>query len=265
MTRQDHAGNTFAVLSPGRHRAAAAGLLLLAALAGGRPAWAQQGSGDGFLFDRPSVSFTLRGGFDRAIAGSDVFSFATDQLTLERRDFSSVTGGVDLAVWLTPRVDFVLGGSYSGTRAPSEFRDFVDTDDRPIEQTTTFKRVPLTASVKAYLAPRGRSIGRFAWIPSRYAPYVGAGGGAMWYRFRQDGDFVDFRTNDIFREQLSASAWTPTAHGMAGIDYALGARYALTGEARYSWARADMSNDFTDFDRIDLSGVSATVGFSVRF
>ena len=250
----------------GRRVAPRVALATLMLLLGARVAPAQSAGGDGFLFRPPIGSLTVRAGFDRALAGSDVFAFATDQLTLSRGDFGAFSVGADLAFSLRPRLDLALGAAYAGSRAPSEFRRFVDQDDRPIEQTTTLRRVPITATLKGYLAPRGRSIGRFAWLPARYAPYVGAGGGVMWSRFRQEGDFVDFDTNEVFADDLTSSHWTPTAHGVAGVDYSLGPRFAVTGEGRYTWARADLSDEyFAGFDPIDLSGVSATVGLSVRF
>ncbi len=242
------------------------GALLAALVALVAPSAARaQRSGDGFLFGPPAGSFTLRGGFDRASAGSDVFSDAEHLLTLGRNDFSGLTVGADLAFRVAPRVDIALGAAYSGSEAPSEFRDFVDQDDLPIEQSTSFRRVPLTASVKAYLTPRGRSIGRFAWVPATVAPYVGAGGGAMWYQFRQEGDFVDFQSNEIFPDDLTSSGWTPTGHALAGVDFSLGPRFLLTGEGRYTWARASLSGDFVGFDRIDLSGFAVTAGVAVRF
>jgi hypothetical protein len=252
-----------------RVRRAAAGVALLSgALASAvapAPAAAQGSSGDGFLFRRPIGSFTVRGGFDRARAGSDVFDFATDQLTLSRGDFGAFSVGADLAFRIGARADLGVGVAFAGSEASSEFRRFVDQDDQPIEQSTVLRRVPVTATLKAYLTPRGRSIGRYAWVPARYAPYVAAGGGVMWSRFRQEGDFVDFETTDVFPDRLTSTSWTPTAHGAAGIDYSLSPRFALTGEGRYTWARADLSGDFAGFDPIDLSGVSATVGLSVRF
>jgi hypothetical protein len=226
---------------------------------------AAQGAGDGFLFRRPVGSFTLRGGFAQAMARSDVFDDATTFLTLDRRDFSSLAFGGDLAFSLSPRIDVSFGATYAGTSQPSRFRDYVDSDDAEIYQNTAFRRLPVTATLKAYLAPRGRSIGRFAWIPSRVAPYVGAGGGAMWYRLRQTGDFVDFEDLSIFADELESSGWTPTAHGLAGLEYSLGPRFYLVGETRYDWAKARLQSDFTGFDRIDLSGVSATLGVAVRF
>jgi hypothetical protein len=245
-------------------RKAAMVAALLGAFALARPALAQ-GAGNGFLFTEPRGSFELRGGFAHANAGSDIFSFTTNELTIDRRDFSGFTIDGDLGFRIAPRFDVVVGGSYAGTRTPSEFRDFVDQNDLPIQQTTTFQRAPLTASVKAYLTPRGRSIGHYAWVPSKLAVYVGGGGGAMWYRFRQRGDFVDFETNEVFSDQFESSGWTPEAHAMAGFDLSLTPRFALTTQGRYSWAKATPDEDFSGFRKIDLSGFAVTAGLAVRF
>ncbi|MEP6495218.1 MAG: hypothetical protein ABJF01_21205 [bacterium] len=147
----------------------------------------------------------------------------------------------------------------------SEFRAFIDNDHHPIEQATSFRRIPVTVGIKQYLTSTGRSIGKLAWIPSRFAPYVGAAGGMMYYRFRQGGDFIDFNTTAVFPDTYMSDGWARVAHAMAGVDYSLGSRFALTTEARYLWSSAELSNDFVDFQRLDLSGLSTTVGLSVRF
>src|SRR5712692_252973 len=118
-----------------------------------------QGSGNGFLFRAPGGEVSFRGGFDRATAGSDIFAFAVKQLTLSQRDFSSPTFTTDVDYVLTRRLDarFSFGVSQSST--PSSFRDFVDNNRQEIQQTTGFMRVPLTASIKAYLSNPGRSVG----------------------------------------------------------------------------------------------------------
>ena len=239
------------------------GFLLAALLVANRVA--AQGAGDGFLFKAPAGTISIRGGFDRASAGSDLFRFATDQLTLSHRDFSSFTFLTDVDYRVTSRVDAVFGVSLSRSSAPSEFRNWLDNNNRAIQQTTTFMRVPLTASVKAYFAAPGRSIGHFAWIPARYAPYVGAGGGALWYRFQQVGDFIDFRTTRVFNDAFDSTGWTPTVQGFVGTDVSLNPRFALTTEARYQWAKGRLSHDFSGFDRIDLSGVALTAGISIRY
>jgi len=235
--------------------------LLLAGTAG--PSLAQS-AGDGYLFHSPVVTLTVRGGYARASAGSDVFDDVTSNLTLDRGDFSSITGAGDIAVHVKPRVDLVFSAAFSRSHQKSEFRDFVDNNDLPIEQTTTFERVPLTANVRVNLAPPGRSIGRLAWIPSRVVPYVGAGVGAMRYEFNQEGDFVNFTTNGVFPAILAAEGWAFVAQGMAGVDYSLSTQLGVSLDARYLHARGDLGPSFKGYERIDLSGMTATVGLSFR-
>jgi hypothetical protein len=86
----------------------------------------------------------------------------------------------------------------------------------------------------------------------------------MHYRFHQVGDFVDFQTLNVFPDQFESKAWTPVVHALAGMDLSLGRVVMLTGEARYTYARGPMSRDFVGFNRIDLSGISVTAGFSIR-
>ena len=247
-----------------RFRLPAAAAAVAATLAVASPSSAQ-GSGDGFLFQKPVGAFVLRGGFASATASGDLYSFLTNQFTLNKGDFRSPSFGADLLVTVAPRVDLDFGVGYAGWKKPSEFRDFVGTDNLPIAQTTSLARVPLTAGARFYLAPPGRSIGKFAWIPNKFVPYVGAGGGMMWYRLRQTGEFIDFQTTDVFPDEFESSGWTGTAHAMAGADYAITPRLALTGEARYTWAKTSLGTDFTGFDGIDLSDFGVTLGLNVRF
>jgi outer membrane protein W len=245
-------------------RSKARGIALTALIAIAVPAFAQE-SGNGFLFGRPDWSFSVRGGYSHPNAGSDVFSFATSNLTLSRNDFNGLATGADVAYSIRPDLDLSVGLSYAGTSTRSEFRHFEDNNNQPIEQTTNFSRIPVTASLKWYLTPRGRSVGRFAWIPSRYAAFVGAGAGLMWYHFEQTGDFVDYQTLNVFTHDYDSSAWTTTAHVLAGFDYSLSPRWSLTTEGRYSWAKANLSDEFSNFNAIDLSGFTTTVGLYVRF
>lgn len=232
------------------------------------PEAAAQGSGEGFLFRQPRATLSVRGGLAHALAASDIFS-ETDRHFMKPGggDLSYTSPAVEgeLGIVLRPRLHLALGGAYLATQQRSEYRDFEDNDDRPIEQTTQYVRVPVTAGLKAYLAPPGETVGTFAWVPARYAPYVGAGGGGMWYRFRQHGDFINMQNFVVSGDDLESHGWTPTAHAFAGVDYSLSPRIALTAEGRYVWAETELNPfAFEGFEPIDLSGVSATVGFQLR-
>jgi len=123
----------------------------------------------------------------------------------------------------------------------------------------------VTVNARYYLMDRGRQIGHFAWVPNRFAPYVGAGAGLMYYEFGQKGDFIDNTTLAVFPDAFHSGGWAPMAQLSAGVEWSLGSRWALRTEARYLTASAAPSSDFPGFHRIDLSGVTSSAGLFVRF
>ena len=238
---------------------AGAALVALAAL----PVHAQ-GAGNGYLFGVPSGGVTVRAGWFIANASSGFFDQARQDLTLDKSDFSGPTLGADVAVRLTPQLDLTFDGAWIGSSTKSHYRDYVDNNNQEIEQTTTLRRVPLTANLKAYLVPRGRSVGSLAYIPAKVVPWVGVVGGLEWYKLEQSGDFINMGTGVVYNDRLVSSAWGPAVQGMGGVDVTLTPRIALTGDARYLWSRASMNDSFDGFDKIDLSGVSIALGVTFR-
>jgi len=238
---------------------------LLIALVPALPLVAQPSGGDGFLFSPPHATFSVRGGFALPSASSDVFSFVTERLTVNRGDFAGLSVATDLAVRLHSRVDLLLGTGINTRVKRSEDRDFIGTDDLPVEQRTTFRRIPMTAGLKLHLRPEGRTLSKYAWVPSKVSPYVAAGGGMMYYVFKQDGEFVDYKTLDIFSTSLKSTDVSAMAFGALGTTYSLTPRVGLNAEVRYEHARGALSSDFRGFSPIDLSGVGLTAGFLFRF
>jgi opacity protein-like surface antigen len=222
-----------------------------------------------FLFGQPKVSVGLHVGYAGASAGSEIFDWTRSELTVGRRDFNSGLLGVELAFRATERLDLALGVEVASSETRSEYRNWVGNDDLPIVQTTSFTRTPLTAGLRYYLLDRGRSIGRFAWVPGGWSPYVGVGAGWTWYRFEQSGEWIDFESDpdafDIFRGTVRSDGFAPTAQVLAGVQKSLSPRFFLSGEGRYSWASSEMDRDFQGFDAIDLGGFQFVVGISARF
>jgi opacity protein-like surface antigen len=234
------------------------------ALALAPDALAAQTRGEGFLFSPPSGSVTFSSGFAQARGSSDIFSYTRDLLTLEKGDFNSISLGLEYALRFNDNLDFFGSIGYASASERSEFRDWVDQDDLPIEQTTRFSRLPISAGARFYLMPRGRSIGSLAWLPSVMVPHVSAGVGVMRYRFRQVGDFV-VDNGDIVSDDLESSGWAPLFHTGVGLDISLTPRLLLASEFRYTLSSAEMQGDFEGFENIDLSGAGATIGLKVRF
>lgn len=226
---------------------------------------AQSRGGDGYLFRRPSATLSIRAGAGQPSANSDVFDFVSKDLTVGRSDFLGAAFMADISVPLSQRLELQFSGGTSGRRANSEYRGFVDNNDLPIEQQTTFRRVPLAVGLKWNLLPAGRQISRLAWVPSRIVPYVAAGGGTMYYQFRQSGDFIDFETNDVFSSKLTSSGWGALGYGAAGATFNVNRSVGLITELRYDVSNASLGGDFGGFDPISLSGVGVTAGLQFRF
>ena len=218
-----------------------------------------------FLFGAPRGAFSIRGGYLIASANSDIYEFLSKDLTIESSDFNALVFGIDIALAVHPRLDVLLGFEYGRAAVDSEFREFEEDNGAPITQTTELRTVPVTGSIKLYLTPRGREISRFAYLPSKARPYLGAGAGLIWYRLTQIGDFVDFADLSIFPGEFQSGAWGTETHVFGGLDLRLSPKWYLSLEGRYVWADADLSEDFVGFDPIDLNGLRITVGFSYSF
>src|SRR5690242_14236055 len=115
-------------------------LAIVLALSWASQAYAQQQSArPDFLFGAPSGAIAIRGSLFVAREGSDIFPFFQKTLTVDKGAFN--TGGLaaDYGIRLTPRLDAVVGFDASRARIPSEYRDLVDNNRLPIEQTTTLQ------------------------------------------------------------------------------------------------------------------------------
>lgn len=218
-----------------------------------------------FLFHEPRVTIAVRGSLVSPRAGSDLFDFVTSQLTIDKADFRGRGFATDLGVRIGSRVEIVAGIETSQTAHDSEYRDFVDNQLLPIEQSTSLKTFAATVGARVALAPRGRRISQLAWIPRAVTPYVGAGGGMTRYEFQQRGDFVDFVDLDVFTDVFDSRGWTPSAYLSGGTDVKLFRQLYLSAEGRYTWASAALGDDFVGFDPIDLSGFRMSFGFSLLF
>jgi hypothetical protein len=218
-----------------------------------------------FLFGRPKRSLGIRGTWLFARASSDLFDFVTEHLTLEKEHFNAPGFGADVAFALTPRAQIEASIETNRMTRNSEYRDFVDNRLQPIEQRTSMHTTYLGAGLRYALTPRGEEVSRLAWIPRRVVPFVGGGAGAMFYQFRQTGDFVDFADFSVFYDSFRSQGWAPTAHVLGGVDLQIYKGVYATVQGRYTRAAATLSSDFIDFDPIDLSGFRLAAGINVLF
>ena len=211
-----------------------------------------------FLFGQPRGFIGVRAGLFVPTTGGDLYQFATEMLTISKSELKAPAFALDIGWNIKPQIDVVFGFGVSKSTASSEYIDFVDLDNLPIEQETNLTVVPFNSSLKLYLVPRGRKVSRYAFVPNKISPYVGGGGGLIWYRFEQVGDFVDFDNFDIFSSLFLSDGWGLQAHAFAGVDIRIARKVWIGIEGRYLWAGAGVGGDFEGFDSIDLGGLKLT-------
>jgi hypothetical protein len=240
-------------------------VVLIACLAVAAPGDIFAQGGNGFLFEQPTIALKFEAGYGIQQATSGVYDFVQEEQTLGPRDFDSPYLGGELALTLSEHFDIALAVGFQRSSQQSEFREFVDTDNQPILQVTELQQIPATVTLKIFPFARGRTLGRFAWVPRTVAPFIGGGVGLIAYNFDQYGDFVDFDTNEIFYDTFNSSGEAFLARATAGVDISVSNQIVLTMEGRYGWAKGAMGGDYQSFDQIDLDGLQLIGGIAVRF
>lgn len=187
---------------------------------------------------------------------SDLFTDVEELFGAEPSDFRGFTGGLEYGIGLGDRVEIGFHVDGYGRQISTSYVDYEHADGFPIVQDLQLAIVPVGASLR--LMPFGRR--------ARVSPYVTVGGGVYFYQYEEQGEFIDFFTEDLdiaFDSFVSTGA-APGFHAAGGLRVALNHDFSLTGEVRYQWAEADMGDDF-DQNRIDLGGTSVTLGVHLRF
>ena len=227
-----------------------------------------------FLFGRPRMSFGLRGLWHRARAGSDFYDFVNEELFVPRSpeddhdnpdhgllNFDAPGISFDFGYGVTSRLDVRVGVDYAESLNESELRNWIGEDGLPYTQSTELSQTDIRGELAFALAPRGRAVGQYAWIPSRVVPYVGAGLSFVRHDLRQAGEFVD--EIGYFEDAFTSTGWGTGVHLFGGADIRMTRHAFLNAEVRHVEAAAGLSDAFAGFDPIDLGGLRISAG--VRF
>ncbi len=222
--------------------------------------------GDGYLLKQPTATIKFESGYGFQAASSEVFTFVRQEHTIGERDFDSPYFGAELGFRVNEHFDVALSAGYQSASVLSEFRRFVDQDNLPINQVTELRQIPMAVGLKYYPFARGRSLGRFAWVPRTVSPFLGAGIGMVASTFEQTGDFIDFLTDDIFYDQYTSEQNAFLTRLSAGVNVSIANAFLFSLEGRYGWSQSPMNGgDFVDFDPIDLDGLQLIGGLAFRF
>ena len=191
-----------------------------------------------------------------------LFRDVCDFFFVGKGDFDGVYGGIEYNQVLMDYVEVGVHYDYYSRTIDTSYRDWTRPDDSEIRQSLRLRVAPLGVTVR-FLPTSKRA---------KLVPYVGGGVDALFYKYEEWGDFIDFFDPElpIVADHFVADSTAFGVHALGGLRVYLNRDIAVVGEGRYQWGADDMGDDFAPnepglVNRIDLSGWTFTVGVHVRF
>jgi hypothetical protein len=170
-------------------------------------------------------------------------------------DFEDLELGFDY-LWRFSRGSGLMFSSsfYEGdtTRA---YRDYVDEDGYDIRHVAQLDTFDMTAAW----------VFQFPTQPVR--PYLGLGGGFLFWELTEEGYFIDFGDpgTPIVPAYYGDDGGTFEGLALAGIEIGMSPSFSFLLEGRYRFAEDELGSDFAGAGTIDLSGFEASAGFAWNF
>jgi outer membrane protein with beta-barrel domain len=212
---------------------------------------------------RQSIGLTL-GGFvvkpeDSRVAGDVLIADLSDvePLLFDVKDFNSFSVGGEWLVGLGDYLEAGVGVGFYQKNVPSIYRNLENEQTgAEIEQNLKLRMIPMTATVR--FLPLGRR---------GVEPYVGAGIGAINWRYSESGEFVDTSDGTLFRNTYKANGMAVGPVILAGIRAPIADVWSIGGEVRWQRAEGDTKRAESGLlgDKIDLGGWNAALTLHIRF
>ena len=170
-------------------------------------------------------------------------------------DFEDANFGIDYLQPLGNRLSLMFSGSVYEGQTTNSYRNFLDNFDNRIRHDTTLDIASATAGLVVHLTGSDAAI----------QPYLGAGGGAYFWRLEESGDFIGAGpTRPIFTADLRSEGTAFGYYWLAGLQAPLSRNLSIFAEGRWTRVDDELSDDFEDFGNLDLSGREIAAGLSWR-
>ncbi len=214
--------------------------------------------------DPGDMAFQFRVGGFFLDGESEFWTDAEDTFTLDSSDFDDAIIGLSIVGSFGNHLEAGFNADFYDATVVSAVRGFTDEDGFPILHDSRLRMAPLTVDLRFLPAGRYRvrNQGRLVRQP---VFYVGGGAGLVFWEYEEIGDFVDFSDDTIFFDRFTDDGASFEVHGLAGVELPIGPAWNLLFEGRYSWVDETLGRDFSGLGEIDLGGMSAYVGASLRF
>lgn len=198
-------------------------------------------------------SFNLKVGAFYPDMESDLWATNLENLAFDKDDMMGIYWGAELEMEMGRYFCLALEGGYYSQDLFSVYRDYEHEDGSPIDQDISLRIASLEADFKLY--PLG--------YRNLFNPYIGAGVGLYAWKYIQGGEFIDFENGTIYDGEAYTRTVTPGFNAKAGFVYRFQRSMGISFEARYTYLKGELSSLFEGFDRLDLNGVTLTIGLNL--
>jgi len=202
-------------------------------------------------------SFRVMLGYFHPDGNSEYWDDKFTDFTGSASDFNDFSFLMDYRLPVSHAAAFLFGAGWYEGATTQAYRDWVDGSGRPIRHKTSLRTFELTGAFIYEIGERNYPI----------TPYVGAGGGFIWWELQERGDFIDFTDENlpIINTWYGSNDVTFSLFGLAGLDVRMNDNWSLVGQARYRWAEDELGGNFAGFGTIDLSGFDYVFGAAFHF
>lgn len=191
-----------------------------------------------------------------------------DTFTLDGSDFDDAVFGVTFVTGVSNTLEVGFNIDFYDATVRSAYRDWIDESGFPILHDSGLDVTPVTVDIR--FLPGGRLAYRGArgqYAVHHPVPYFGVGAGLLFWEYVEEGDFLDFTYDppEVFPAYFEDDGVAPEIHALAGIEIPAGPAWSFLLEGRYSWADADLGQDFEGLGTLELGGFSGFFGVAFHF
>ncbi|MDQ7007600.1 MAG: outer membrane beta-barrel protein [Acidobacteriota bacterium] len=170
---------------------------------------------------------------------------------------TSLAADLEWALGPTSTVVFSVG-TFEGSQSQA-YLDYVDEFGGDIRHRSNLRISPMTVGLHYYLGGRDRAL----------RPYLGAGAGLYFWRYREVGDFIVFgptpADDELVFDAFESDGTTVGYYLAAGVDFRISEMTSLFVESRWHDASDELADDFDGLGTLDLSGRDLSFGLAWRF
>ena len=202
-----------------------------------------------------SQALNLRIGLFQPAMNSDLWEINMENLALIKQDMQDVYYELEYEFFFNPILSLTFSVGQYDHEHYSQYTEFEYDDGSPIYQNLALSLTSIELNLKAY--PMGHR--------RVFSPYVGGGIGLNSWHYEQWGDFINFDDMTVSEGYADTKAYTLGFNARAGFIVKVRRSIGISFEARYLYLQGPLSSLFEGFEKLDMSGLTYSLGLNLFF